>query len=144
MLRAVDPKTRPEPADAVEARLIEAGVMPTAQRLQIAAVLLERPQHLSADEVLARARRVGPVSKATVYNTLQLFADRGLCRMLVVDPERVYFDSTVTPHHHLFDEDSHTLTDLPSGTVKVSGLPSLPSDKEAVAVDVVVRMRSKR
>jgi Fur family iron response transcriptional regulator len=107
-------------------------------------VLLAMPQHLSADEVLARARQQGPVSKATVYNTLQLFAERGLCRMLVVDPERVYFDSTVTPHHHLFDEDTHALTDIPAGDVRVAGLPALPEGKETVAVDVVVRMRAKR
>jgi Fur family iron response transcriptional regulator len=131
-------------AATIEARLTAAGIMPTAQRLQIATVLLERPQHLSAEEVLARARDRGPVSKATVYNTLQLFADRGLCRMLVVDPERVYFDSTVTPHHHLFDEDSHALIDIPAGDVRIEGLPALPDGKEAVAVDVVVRMRAKR
>lgn len=142
----MDQTTRkaPSPLAHIEARLIAAGIMPTAQRLQIAAVLLERPQHLSADDVLDRARAQGRVSKATVYNTLQLFADRGLCRMLVVDPERVYFDSTVTPHHHLFDEDTRCLTDVPAGEVQIAGLPALPEGKEAVAVDVVVRVRSKR
>lgn len=128
----------------IEARLTAAGIMPTAQRIQIAAVLLERPQHLSADDVLTRAKAQGRVSKATVYNTLQLFADRGLCRMLVVDPERVYFDSTVTPHHHLFDEDTRSLTDIPAGDVRIAGLPPPPEGKDAVAVDVVVRVRAKR
>ena len=131
-------------ADAVAARLLAAGVKPTAQRMQIASVLLDRPQHLSAEEILERASMVGRVSKATVYNTLQLFADRGLCRMLVIDPERVYFDSTVEPHHHLFDEDSRSLSDIPADSVRVSGLPRLPAGTEAVAVDVVVRVRAKR
>lgn len=137
-------RTPPSTHAQIEARLTAAGIMPTAQRIQIAAVLLERPQHLSADDVLARAKAQGRVSKATVYNTLQLFADRGLCRMLVVDPERVYFDSTVTPHHHLFDEDTRSLTDIPAGDVRIAGLPPPPEGKDAVAVDVVVRVRAKR
>lgn len=142
----MDRAPRPHDTSTAElsARLVAAGVKPTAQRMRVAAVLLDRPQHLSADEVLARARAHGRLSKATVYNTLQLFADRGLCRRLVVDAERVYFDSTVTPHHHVFDEDTHALTDIPAGDVQVTGLPPLPEGVRTVAVDVVVRVRARR
>lgn len=125
-------------------RLLAAGVRPTAQRLRIAAVLLERPQHLSADAILDQASRTVPLSKATVYNTLRLFADRGLIRTVVVDPDRVFFDSTPTAHHHLFDEDTHQLTDIAEGQVTVTGLPPLPSGTEALAVEVVVRVRARR
>src|SRR5688572_5808074 len=49
-------------------------VTATPQRLEVAEVLLERPQHLSADQILERLREGGSrVSKATVYNTLKLF-----------------------------------------------------------------------
>src|SRR5262245_43230237 len=71
------------------ARLRAAGVAPTAQRRRIAEVLLAFPRHLSADQVLGLVNlRGAPVSKATVYNTLKLFLDRGLVKEVIVDPQR--------------------------------------------------------
>ena len=130
---------------ALAAKLLGAGVKPTPQRLQIAQVLLDKPQHLSAEQVLTRVRRKGgEISKATVYNTLRAFADHGLLRAIVVDPERVFFDSTPGPHHHFFDQSNHSLHDIPSAGVRVEGLPPLPAGTEAVGVDVVVRIRPRR
>lgn len=37
------------------------------------------------------------MSKATVYNTLNLFASHGLIRQLSVDGARAWFDSTSLP-----------------------------------------------
>jgi Fur family transcriptional regulator, iron response regulator len=66
-----------------EGRLSECGIRPTAQRVRIAALLLSAPQHLSAEQILAQLRASGArVSKATVYNTLNLFAAHGLIRQL--------------------------------------------------------------
>lgn len=129
---------------ALADRLLAAGLKPTPQRMQIAQVLLDRPQHLSAEQVLTRVRRRGGIiSKATVYNTLRAFAERGLLRAIVVDPERVFFDSTPGPHHHFFDQSTHALHDIPPGTLRVEGLPALPPGTEAVGVDVVVRIRPR-
>ena len=51
------------------------GVLPTPQRMVVAELLLDRPQHLSADQIIDRLRDAGSrVSKATVYNTLKLFS----------------------------------------------------------------------
>ena len=50
------------------------GILPTPQRLAVAAVLLQKPQHLSAEQVIDRLREKGSiVSKETVYNSLNLF-----------------------------------------------------------------------
>ena len=68
-----------------EGRLSECGIRPTAQRVRIAALLLSAPQHLSAEQILAQLRASGArVSKATVYNTLNLFAAHGLLPSEVV------------------------------------------------------------
>ena len=67
-----------------ERRLADCGIRPTAQRVRIATLLLSSPQHLSAEQILASLRVHGTrVSKATVYNTLNLFAGRGLIRAAV-------------------------------------------------------------
>jgi Fur family iron response transcriptional regulator len=80
-------------------RLQRAGVQATLQRVAIGEVLLKRPIHLRADEVHDRVREFLPdVSRATVYNTLKLFREAGLVKELVVDAERIVFDSNTEPH----------------------------------------------
>ncbi len=121
------------------------GISPTRQRVQVAAVLLACPQHLSAEQLLRLVNRDGDlVSKATVYNTLGLFVRKGLVRELVVDRARVFYDSNAGDHHHIYDVDDGTLTDLDSGEIAVGGLPPLPAGAELDGVDIIVRIRRKR
>ncbi len=125
-------------------RLREHGVQPTPQRLEVAAVLLERPQHLSADQILDRLRGAGSrVSKATVYNTLKLFSDRGLVRELTVDPDRKYYDSTTHPHHHFYHVGTGELSDIPADQVRIMNLPPLPPGTEEESVEVLIRVRDR-
>lgn len=128
--------------DAVAARLRTKGINPTHQRIEIAQVLLERDQHLSADQILARvnAREV-ETSKATVYNTLRLFLDKGLIRELIVDPNKVFYDPNVEPHHHIYNIATGEITDVPAAGVRVEGLPPLPRDVVADGIDIIVRTR---
>ncbi len=122
--------------------LSEHGIQPTAQRLQIAELLFERDQHLTAEQIiLALAESGTVVSKATVYNTLNLFAEKGLLKPLQVNPERGIFDSNMAPHHHFHVEDTGELIDVPPGAVEFSRLPPLPPGTESVAVEVVIRVR---
>ena len=64
--------------DVVE-RLTERGIQPSAQRVAVAQYVLFTEEHPSADQVWARVRGSFPqISRATVYNTLHLFSERGL------------------------------------------------------------------
>ncbi|MDE2197232.1 MAG: transcriptional repressor, partial [Gammaproteobacteria bacterium] len=90
----------PLTGQALAAHLAAHGVTPTSQRLEIAEVLFRRPQHLSAEQILAAVNRQQPlVSKATVYNTLKLFSEKGLVREVIADPARIFYDSTAGSHH---------------------------------------------
>jgi Fur family iron response transcriptional regulator len=127
-----------------EKRLSACGIRPTAQRVRIAAVLLSAPQHLSAEQILASLRGSGArVSKATVYNTLNLFASRGLIRQLSVDGSRAWFDSNVDPHYHFHDLASGALIDVPVPEVEFSRLPPPPPGTEVAGIDLVIRLRKK-
>ena len=118
------------------------GITPTAQRIDIAAVLLARPQHVCAEDLQRMLVRHGtPVSKATVYNTLGLFARKGLVRELVVDSDKVLYDSNTADHDHIYDVDTGALTDIEPGAVVVSALPTLPAGTHVERVEVVVRVR---
>lgn len=126
-------------------KLTACGVLATAQRLQVAEVLLDKPQHLSADQIIDVLRQSGRrVSKATVYNTLKLFCERGLVRELHVDASRKFYDSTTTPHHHIYHVDSGELEDIPAGEIEVRGLPPLPAGTERESVEVMIRLRKSK
>jgi Fur family transcriptional regulator, iron response regulator len=131
--------------DEATALLAERGVLPTAQRIDIALLTLSRPQHLSAEQIIAAIRANGlKISKATVYNTLNLFREQGLLRTVDVDPTRQFYDSSTSPHHHFYNVDSGELTDIPPESVSLQVETALPPGTEQAGVDVVVRVRGRR
>jgi Fur family iron response transcriptional regulator len=82
------------------------------------------------------------ISRATVYNTLHLFTERGLLRELVLDEGRVLYDPNVLRHHHFIDESTGAIHDVPWSAVKVSNVQSLPW--EVREYSVVMRGRRRR
>ena len=120
------------------------GILPTQQRLMIARVLFERHQHYSADQVMSSVNEGRErVSKATVYNTLGLFARNGLVREVIVDPTRVFYDPNTSNHHHFYNVDTGELIDIDSASLQISDLPELPERTVAEGVDVIIRVRSE-
>ena len=121
------------------------GVMPTPQRMEVAEVLLDRAQHLSADQIMDRLRHAGSlVSKATVYNTLKLFSEKTLVRECNVDPDRKFYDSTTHAHHHFYHVESGELSDIPADQVSIMSLPDLPEGTEQESVEVLIRVRDRK
>lgn len=126
-------------------KLRDHGVLPTAQRLEVAEVLLDRPQHMSADQIIDQLKVSGSrVSKATVYNTLNLFCEQGLVREINVDASRKYYDSTTHAHHHFYHVETGELTDIPADKVGIMNLPPLPEGTEQEGVEVLIRVRDKQ
>ncbi|MDH3338986.1 MAG: transcriptional repressor [Gammaproteobacteria bacterium] len=120
------------------------GILPTPQRVKIASILFERPQHLSADHIIEQLKVSGSgVSKATVYNTLNLFSERGLVKEVMVDPVRKFYDSTTHPHHHFYNVDSGELSDIPDEQVSFQNLPELPEGTERESVEVLIKVRDR-
>jgi Fur family iron response transcriptional regulator len=129
--------------ESIAEHLRSNGVKPTTQRLEVGQLLLSVPRHMSADQILSELRIAGSrISKATVYNTLNLFTDYKLVREVSVDPARQFYDSTIEPHHHFYNVDTGELTDIGVDELEFSQLPELPAGTEAQDVEVVVRVRN--
>jgi Fur family iron response transcriptional regulator len=134
------------PETSVRARQIleQRGIRPTVQRVKVAEILLTSPRHLTAEQILVALREAtGHVSKATVYNTLNLFVEQGLAREIHADPERCVYDSTMAPHHHFQNVDTGEMTDIRPDDLSFARLPPLPPGTEIESVDVVIRVRRK-
>ena len=124
--------------------LANGNLRPTRQRLALATLLVGdgENRHVTAESLFASSAS-GPdrVSLATVYNTLRAFCTAGLLNEVVVDGARSYFDTRVDDHPHFYWEDSHDLTDVPAGDIKISGLPDTPAGMTVSRVDVVIRLK---
>jgi Fe2+ or Zn2+ uptake regulation protein len=119
------------------------GIRPSSQRLAVAAAVMGRDDHPSADQVWERARAVLPeVSRATVYNTLNRLVDEGLLRPVELAGGCVVFDCNIADHHHFIDEATGHIYDIPWDALQVGNLDILEG-YEVREYQVVLRGRRR-
>lgn len=122
--------------------LRECGIQPTPQRIAVVEYVLRSKSHPSADEVLRYARDKCPtVSRATVYNTLNLLVDRGLLKTQLLREGTVVFDPNLDRHHHLTDIETGDIYDIPWSKLEVRGAKNLDGFE---VIDYQVILRGKR
>jgi Fur family iron response transcriptional regulator len=120
------------------------GIQPSAQRVAVAEYVLETKEHPSADQVFAQVSASFPmISRATIYNTLNLFVEKGLLRELHLSPGKVVFDPQLEKHHHFIDEETGAITDVDWDQLKVSNLESLQA-YEVNDYQVILRGKKKK
>ncbi len=128
---------------SVVEKLQSAGIRLTAQRIRIADVILSKLQHLSAEQVLGRVNTENKsVSRATVYNTLNLFVEKGLVKRVLIDPKKIFYDSNTSAHFHFYNEDTGELSDFnmeDSNLQEMSFL--LPDNTVKKGIDVIVHLK---
>ena len=121
------------------------GLRPTRQRVALARLLFTGAnRHVSAEALHEEALGEGTrVSLATVYNTLNQFTAVGLLREVVVDPNRCYFDTNTSDHHHLYFQDIGRLEDLEPDAVRIGELPEAPAGTRISRVELVIRLSGR-
>ncbi len=106
--------------------LREHGIQPSAQRVAVGEYVLFTDEHPSADLVWSRVRDNFPwISRATVYNTLNLFVEKGLLKTLDLADNAVVFDPRVERHHHFVDDEDGSIHDVPWEKVQVCNIEGL-------------------
>ena len=125
-------------------KLTRHNITPTKQRVEIGLCLFDCYQHVTADQLQERVNRSGgEASKATIYNTLGLFAKKGLLREVVIDPAKLVYDTNTSHHHHIYNLDNGELHDVSVGEVGLNRLPDLDKNLQVEDVDIIIRVRDK-
>lgn len=87
--------------DPAYQKLMDCGIRPSVQRIEIMRYLLTHHTHPTVDEVFVNLKkRIPTVSRTTIYNTLRMFSEKGAALMITIDEHRVCYDGTTVPHAH--------------------------------------------
>jgi Fur family peroxide stress response transcriptional regulator len=93
--------------------LAESGIKPSIQRVKILEYLIKERNHPTAEELFHDLEKdVNSLSKATVYNTLALFAKKGLVRVLTFENNENRYDVDTLDHGHFFCESCGAVADF--------------------------------
>ncbi|MDR3653867.1 MAG: transcriptional repressor [Paludibacter sp.] len=76
-------------------------IKPSVQRSAVMNFLLKNRIHPTIDEIyLALSPSMPTLSKTTVYNTLDLFVEKGAVRALAIDEKNARYDVDISAHAH--------------------------------------------
>lgn len=110
----------------------------TRQREHIFAVLMDKRDHPTAEEIYARARRDMPtISLATVYNCLETLVDCGLVRQVNFERESSRYCPNLNRHAHFYCRKSGKVYDIDLPESEVAHLAEyLPRDFEMENIEI--------
>lgn len=122
--------------------LREAGIRPTTPRITILRAIEQGGhRHLTPESFHQELVDQGhEFSLATVYNTLNHFAEADLLRRVGCG-DRHYFCTNTREHHHFYDARTGRIEDIPDPQPVIAGLPEPPPGMMIEAVEVVIRLR---
>ncbi len=81
--------------------LLNYKISPTYQRIKILEFLYNNRTHPSVEEIIdGLSIEILTISKATVYNTLKLFLNKGLLKELNIEKNRIRYDIDTSIHSH--------------------------------------------
>lgn len=110
----------------IKAKLEERGIQASSQRCVIAFYCLNSHEHPSADQVLKSIQKDhADISRATVYNTLNLFVEKGLLKEVPIEKDKLRYDPLIEKHHHFYDTKTKKIYDIPWNKLKVDQLKTL-------------------
>jgi Fur family transcriptional regulator, peroxide stress response regulator len=96
----------------IKKMITDVGLKVTPQRLMVLRALYEMNNHPSADQVLEFIRRTNPhMGTGTVYNILEVFADKGVIKRVKSEKGILRYDAIRESHHHLYCTDTEKIED---------------------------------
>lgn len=103
-------------------KLIDNGINLSYQRIQILEYIekcLEERKHPTSEEIFQGLQKENKlISKATVYNTINLFEEKGLIKQINIDGKVSRYELSTDPHGHFYCKECGEIYDI-----------SIPDDK---------------
>ncbi len=126
-----------KPSKIALQRLREHGVKPSLQRLAILKYLLQSKKHPTADMIYGELKGELPtLSKATVYNTLNLLSELGAVREVSIGMQERRFEGIIEPHGHLVCRECGKLHDVELGAKIIKRSMQVPCEHSLEGVDI--------
>ncbi len=89
------------PIKQITQQLISLNIRPSFQRIKVLEYLIDHQTHPSADDIYkALVSTIPTLSKSTVYNTLELFIEKGLVKPLMIEENEALYDIILEQHGH--------------------------------------------
>jgi Fur family peroxide stress response transcriptional regulator len=125
-------------------KLGENGLRATRQRELIYGIITDQPDHPTADEVFARAKRDMPsISLATVYNCLDTLVQCNLVKQVNFERQSTRYCPNLHEHAHFHDEATGRVYDVDLDARTLAQLKAiLPAGYEANSVHITFRGRA--
>ena len=102
--------------------LIEKNIKPSYQRIKILEYLTTKRNHPTVDKIfIDLVKEVPTLSKATVYNTLNLFKKANLASVVTIENNETKYDAKVASHGHFKCESCGNIYDF---EVNIDNLPT--------------------
>ena len=94
--------------------LVNQGINPSYQRLKIFEHLAKTMSHPTVDMIYnVLSKEIPTLSKTTIYNTMNLFLQKGLVVGLTIEDNEVRYDSNTSPHAHFKCNECGKVYDIP-------------------------------
>lgn len=99
----------------IKEKLIESDIKPTIQRILIYNFLNNlEGSHLTSEEIYIKiSKEFNQISRATIYNTLNLFTEKNIIHTLKIDNKEKIYECTTKPHGHFVCEKCGKIEDFP-------------------------------
>lgn len=113
--------------DNISEYLKSNGIKPSYQRIKIFQYLDEERNHPTVDMIYrALSGDIPTLSKTTVYNTLNLFIEKKIVNILIIEENETRYDSDIDIHGHFKCEKCGAIYDvtIDEGLLNVSELKS--------------------
>lgn len=81
--------------------LLKKKIKPSYQRIKILKYLMCYKNHPTVDMIYTEVvKEIPTLSKTTIYNTLNLFIEENIARMITIEEGETRYDATVESHGH--------------------------------------------
>ncbi len=132
--------------EQIVGRLKAAGIKPSMQRIKIYEYFFHHENHPTAEQIYQDLKKEVPtLSKATVYNTIGLFIEKGLVKFTTTDRQNARYDLTDTDHGHFICSVCNEIYDFPYRFSKqYSDLEGFEIQSEEIVIKGICRKCLKK